>query len=640
MKMMIKKLRMQNFKGCEDSTMEFGHRTNIYGRNATGKTTIHDAVMWVLFNKMADGTKPDQIRPHNANGGNIDFVDIIVELTLEIDDLEYTIKKTQKQNWVQHHGSLEKVFEGNENCWEVNGIPKSQMEYRKWLNQMIDEEVFMFTASATAFMKLAMKKRREVLFNLVTDISNADVIAANNELDPVASIIATCTPEEAMKLATKNIRAYNKQLTEIPARIDELSKQIVRIDVSDMELQKNELQRQIDEAEKQREDALYAVEQASKTTDELMSLQFEKSEIEKRAIDNLNKEKSTVNEEINQIEQDFMQCVSRQNVIDFEIKSMSDRVSSIKEDKETLAKEFLEIKAEELAEDSKVCPTCGQAFPMERQEEIKKDFEKNKTDRLSDINIRGADMKKSIEELEATILEYNKELSEVKNKKIELNRRKTELMEILSKMPERPDLSDNQEYERICLEISKKEEALKTVNSSTAYRNQLKAQIDMWKQELETVNENLLKADSSMIENRIEILKKEQRTIAQKVADAEKNKYLLECFNRAKISMLTDAINSHFKIVKWKLFEKQVNGGYKEVCVPQINGNDYGKGLNTGHMIAAELDITSTLQKINDVSVPIFLDNAESINPENIPDIDSQLITLNVSTDDVLKVEV
>lgn len=641
MKMELKHLLLQNFKGCKELKIDFKHRTNIYGRNATGKTTIHDAVMWVLFNKMADGTKPDKIRPHDKTGKEIDFVDISATLDLEVDGVNYVIKKTQKQNWVKHHGEEKKVFEGNVNEWEVNGIPKTQMEFKKWMNQLVDEDVFMFTASASAFLKLPMKKRREQLFNLITEILNEDIIEKNPELVEIKGLLNNCTAEEAIKRAQKQITTYNKKLVEIPARIDEISKQRSNIDLADMELQKNELIRNIEQADKKREDILSAVDEVSKLSNELMKLQFEKVDIEKKSMDKLMTERQRVEGIIQNSENRFSQAVKRQAYLEPFIKNVESKISDAKKEKSMLASKYREISGEQFNKETCVCPTCGQVLQPEKIHEIEAEFSDKKKKRLAAINTQGMQLKAEIESNEKELGDASSEIVAIKNEKIALNKEKTDAMQELKEIPEYPDLSENQEYERICLEIAKLEEALKPMRNASSFKEQLKFQIDGWRHELVKVEKSIAMADDNSINERISELRAEQIESAQRISNSEKEMYLLEQFNRAKVEMLTDEINNHFNFVKWKLFEKQQNGRYKEICVPAVEGSDYGNGLNTGHMIAAEIDITSTLQRINKVSIPVFLDNAESVNTKNIPVVDCQLITLNVTeNDEKLRVEV
>ena len=103
------------------------------------------------------------------------------------------------------------------------------------------------------------------------------------------------------------------------------------------------------------------------------------------------------------------------------------------------------------------------------------------------------------------------------------------------------------------------------------------------------------------------------------------------------MDMLSDTINSKFKLVKWKLFDIQINGGLKETCELTLNGVPY-TDLNSAAKVQAGLDIINSMSAIYDVSAPIFIDNREGVN--SIPEVDAQVINLIVSRDQELKVEV
>ena len=78
MKIEIKKLHIENFKGTKQRTVEFGENTLICGANATGKTTIFDAFTWILFGKDSLGSAKFEIRPLDKNGKMIDNLEISV----------------------------------------------------------------------------------------------------------------------------------------------------------------------------------------------------------------------------------------------------------------------------------------------------------------------------------------------------------------------------------------------------------------------------------------------------------------------------------------------------------------------------------------------------------------------------------
>lgn len=55
MKITIKSIHIENFKGINMLDVNFSVKTKISGQNAVGKTTIFDAFTWLLFNKNSAG---------------------------------------------------------------------------------------------------------------------------------------------------------------------------------------------------------------------------------------------------------------------------------------------------------------------------------------------------------------------------------------------------------------------------------------------------------------------------------------------------------------------------------------------------------------------------------------------------------
>ena len=113
--MEIKKMVLDNFMGVKHLEVDFCNRTYIKGANEAGKTTIAHAFSWVMFNKTFDGNTPSKIRPHDANGIDIDMIEISATVTLVVDGKKIEFKKAQNQKWTKPHGSQEKRFDGNVN---------------------------------------------------------------------------------------------------------------------------------------------------------------------------------------------------------------------------------------------------------------------------------------------------------------------------------------------------------------------------------------------------------------------------------------------------------------------------------------------------------------------------------------------
>ena len=105
MKISLKSLHIENFKGIKQLDVTFGENTKISGQNASGKTTVFDAFTWLVFNKNSIGVEKFNIRPLDADGKQIDNVEIKIAAILEVDGKEVELCKIQKQNWVTkyHH---------------------------------------------------------------------------------------------------------------------------------------------------------------------------------------------------------------------------------------------------------------------------------------------------------------------------------------------------------------------------------------------------------------------------------------------------------------------------------------------------------------------------------------------------------
>ena len=232
----IKSLSGQNFMSYRDRSIEFGEHTVISGRNRMGKTTAKHLLNWILFDKNAEGKQATGIRPHDADGKDEDFVDIIGTVILEVDGRQVEIQKVQKQKWVTDRLTKEQKFSGNINVLYVNGVEKSEKDFKAWLNTVIGEQTYLECSNTDVFFGKDTKGRREMLFNRIPTVSNIDVINSDPEFYEVAEILHAGTPEEVdiddaiaavrrrIKGKGRGDRGLEGERDAFPARIDEASK--------------------------------------------------------------------------------------------------------------------------------------------------------------------------------------------------------------------------------------------------------------------------------------------------------------------------------------------------------------------------------------------------------------------------------
>ena len=651
------KMHIENFKGIKELDISFGKNTKIYGQNATGKTSIVDAYNWCLFDKNSIGEAKFQIRPLDANNNQINHVEIKVYVTLRIDGREITFKKVQKQNWVKKRGSLSETLQGNVNSFEIDEVPKKEKDYKEYIKNIINEDLFKLITNPQAFVGKKWQEQREELMKLAPDIDNEDVIATNPKLLSKLSLaLSLHNPEDLQAKAKKALSEYKKQQAEIPARIDEVRKSMTDIDVAELELQRNGLKEQIAEIEKSEEDMTAQYEKYQKDTDDLMDLKFKLSDMERKANEDNNTSKRKYEEQIADFDADISSSNRRIDALKQNIIDAGGTISAYEKKREELLADWKEENAKTYVdnlvfdENSAICPMCGQSYPEDKIEQIKDDFEQKKADvkakwekdhkdTLDRIVADGNRYKDLIENLKSKIDDAEAQLSAEQNKLQRMELEKEGLTDLLEALPDKVDISDSEAYKELASQIAEKEKILNTANSGAEMRQQLRIKKNGLKEELFEVEKQITSADNSAKEERIEELQQEMNDIADKVNEQEKMIYLLEEFTKAKMTMISKSVNEKFKIVNWKLFDKQVNGAIVECCECTVNGVPFS-ALNTGHRIVAGLDIISTLSEMYGVIAPIFIDNAEAINEFNIPKIEAQTILLSVSHDKQIEVRV
>lgn len=659
MRMILKSLHGENFKGIKSIDIKFGEKkTKISGQNASGKTTIFDIFSWLFFNKNSAGEEKFNVRPLDKDGHQIDNVEIKVVGVIEVDGKEVELSKAQKQNWVKKRGTDTVTLQGNVNSFEIDGYPKSEAEFKAYISGLAQsEEMFKMLTNPQYFSSLKWKDQRDILMKLVAEVSDVELARTDAKYAPlIAELEKAPSTDDIRAKFSKALSEWKKKQAEIPVRIDEAEKSKVDVDVAEQELLKADLERKIEALED-------LIGKSDVRIDEMrseeMHCQFEMSAIAQTMNNELSSKKREIENHKYDHErrlEDVRSSIRKaQDSIESSKKSISEqtlkKADLVKRYKEEREKKFDESKWV-FDENSTVCSLCGQRLQEDKIESLRADFSQRKADAIEIFNEEHAktlamivDDGNTCAEMIKNLTENNKELE---NKINTLKLHEAEEIDIikkfdeqLSKIPSCADYVQNAEYaklkakqDKLLADIAELESkgADKAVEDAKADKEKLKSQLD-------EVNKIIAQAANNvMIDDRIETLRDEQKEIGQKVADQEQMLYLLEEFIRFKLNKVSESINSHFKTVNFKLFEMQLNGGMKDCCECTVNGVPYST-LNSGHRIVAGLDIIRSLSELYGVSVPIFVDNAESLNEFNVPDMDAQLILLSVSEDKQLKVE-
>ena len=667
MQIRLKSLHLENFKGIQNITVDFSRRTNIHGANATGKTTIFDGFTWLLFNKDSAGNEKFDIRPLDAEGKRIDNVEIKATALLDVDGTEVELSKVQKQNWVKKRGTDTVSLQGNINSFEVDGYPKLESDYKAYINQLIPEDLFKILTSPQYFAGMDWKKQRTVLMKLAGGVSDLEIAGEDAKFALlIPELEKAPSTDDIRKKYTKALSEWKKRQAELPARIDEVSRQLVDVDVAELELYRNHLKEKIAETEQAMDNSAGAYKEYQARFEEVMTLRKEVQEYRKKAEDKAEEQREKIRKKIRDCDSTISIARQGSKFAVLEAERLERQIGSRQEEKVSLQNEWRAKKAQnyqeyvplpDLGQDALICPVCHREFQDDRREQIIRDHEelcrKHEEDYRKGMDAFELDKKKSLAAIEEkgnavveTIRNLKAEKERIQNQIAEHEKNvknaeteKADLEKILLQIPVDAGLSDDQVFAEMQLRLSKMEEALSSMNNGEDSRSQMKIRLSGLREELSATEQKIASSDNSKVEARIEELQEEQREVGQKVADQEQMLYLLDQFVMEKMQRISELINSKFDTVSWKLFDIQINGGVKECCECTVNGVPYS-ALNSGHRIVAGLDIIRSLSQLYEASAPIFIDNSESINEFNLPDMDAQMICLSVSEDRELKAEV
>ena len=635
--MKIKSITIENFKGISKQTVDFNDVTEICGANATGKTTVFDALTWLLFDKDSLGNSKFDIRTLDADGNKIHNTEIMVMAIMDIDGKEVTIKKVQKENWVKKRGSDVAELQGNKNEFEIDGFPKSAKDYQSFISGIVDEDLFKMLTNPMHFPNMKWQEQRAILMKMLPDVSDIEIAKECGFEEIIPDLEKADTLEDVRAKYAKGVKEWKKKQAELPVRIDEVSKQKVVVDVASLEKAKAECDDKLKSIQNKYEELANKITDNREIESQIMELKFEQAQVEKEYNSANHKRREKVSKDIEDKKSTLFAQRTDISIVEGQINADKALLEKINADGLTLNKKYADVAKRRFDGTDNVCPTCGQKMPKSALEHAEADFEEWKAAELKAITDTGKNLKLQKAETEDRIARNSKEIEELKQSTDVLETELMKLERTLKAIPADAEPNTIDEWNELQKSIDARQDLLNQPMPYDRYALdhediEIRRQISNLESELH--KEELNKA----IDARIEELRTEQLEVAQMVADAEKMLYQLEEFTRAKMEKVSELIDAKFEGINWKLFELQINGGMRECCELTVGGVPYSS-LNNGHRIISGLQIIKTLQKEFDVSVPVFIDNAEAISDGNFPDMECQVVKLIVTDDAELTIK-
>ncbi len=636
----LMRLSVRDFKGIASRDINFGGKDAVIsGRNGEGKTSIYDALCWLLTGKDARGNQPESegfnIKPRDKDGNVLAGVMPTVAGVFEVDGEDITFKKVFKEKWEKPRGAAEAKFSGHTTEHYIDDIPRKEAEYRRIVGELVDEEAFRMLTDVYRFPDaLKWQERRKLLFDLCGVQDDASIMAADARFAPLSTAVGRWTVDEYKQSLKSQRRAVNGTLEMLPIRIDEVEKSVAGLRDMDFAQICTDIT-QLEDGKRALEAELYDITHNTALVSAKNALTTLRNDLDKLENENAAHRRSqevpfvdprpAMQRELDALreaqkrQQDAV-CGEQAQIEMGNLRLEDYRAQWRKISKETYASK-------------NTCPTCGQALPADKVQQAKERFEHDKKERMNRLKMDSDVLKQGLFNLEKAMKEHQNEADR-------LDRLVQELSDKLATTvaPELPVIEDLPDYIKQNAElldaIRQAEVRVQQLSSDSDARvREVKAQIMDADAKLSGLRTELVKEGNiKAAAQRVEELRADQRTQAAELDRIDGMLYLCEEFTRYKVDSITDAINGRFRRASFRLFREQINGGLEDCCDVMMEGRPYGS-LSDGEKIKIGLDIVQTLSEFYCVRVPLFVDRAESVT--NFPELGTQVIRLMVADKDM-----
>ena len=628
--MKISQLNLSGFKGATAvSLVANGGNVNVYGANESGKTTLVDGYLWTLTGRDSRNQADFDIKTV-VNGEPIHKRDHSVEI---VGDDGTSLKKTYREVWKREKGSQDDKFSGHENEYRIDGVASTERDFKAKVASICGDEklIPLLTIPGYACDVLPWKELRARLIEVCGDVSDTDVIASNSLLADLPKILGSKTIDQYREIIKERKKAINKDLGETRTRIDEASRSIPN---------SPENPKSFYESEDARLRSILAGYQSSRAEIVSGGAVSAKSNdirtIEGLMIDRANELKSMTVDNGADARKAKAEKTDELSNATFSVSSIRRRIDSLNADISRTEPRLIQLRNEMDAEKAKSpnvvdkCPTCGTALDPEKVEAAIAEFNTAKADRIAAILAQGKGLRADQDRLGHEVAQLTKELETATEL---VTRLQSELAGITIPAPTVVSVETDTRYQELAKDKAQLESELAELRTSSA---SAVAEVDSLISAVNAQindNTNILAVftarDRALV--RIAELQETEKVASSEYTKLDHHQHLTEVFIRTKVKMLTDRINAKFKLTRWTLFEEQVNGALNEVCIATYKGVPW-RSLNNAATVNVGLDIINTFSDHYGVTMPVFVDNAESVS--EIIETRGQQIRLIVSKDD------
>lgn len=665
-------LKLNNFMGGSVEIKPDGKNISVLANNRVGKSRLFNAYEWAVSGKNAVNSMDFEIKNLDSENNPIHHLDHFVELIFDIDGKKLVVERDWVEDWGATNGTLEKKLKGHKTQYHIDGSEAlGETEFFRRLDNYFPSKWFQTLTNPLYFIlylkadskdkKQDWKVRRDTLTSLFGDITDDEIIAANESLFGLSKILDGRPVDHVKGIIKEQAAQTKKDRDEKEVRIKENNRTLSLLDLSGLSLPT--LQADKETTQKLYNDKtaeLKEIESGGKLSEERVQLRQVGLDIQNLVFDWNNKIEErlkpikqqvadlsdAINQQKEKLEANKSTIRTKENLVNEKNKEKEGLLgcwNGLKFKLEGAQNQFNDLNAKEfIYEPSAVCAVCG-AFPENQpnssEENMREKFNQRKAEgltdlqttindyqkRMNEISVTGTNLKTEIESLKTeieTLKETNEKLqgdiTDLEAAKEKLNAEMTNERQKEIDAPEY--LAKLKEKTAIAAEIAQLE------TDARPLMEKAKAEQAKLLETLNAINSDIAKFDTKVsTEKRIKELVAEEKKLSTEYEKYQSQLYMIEQFTRLKVSSLEEKINGQFEIVRWKMFSQQVNGGIEECCDAMVNGVTI-TGLNSEARINAGADVIRAFSRKLNLFLPVFFDNAESVT--DLLPTESQVIRL------------
>lgn len=637
----LRKIVIDNFKGMRHFELEIeSMMTEIHGTNGTGKTSLYDAYLWLLTGKDSKGSEAFKVQPVDENNETIPKLTTSVSCLFSIDGVETTFRRSLSQKWSKPKGTDHEILKGNTTDYFIDDVPVTATAFgAKVKESFCDIDKLRMMSSVFQFFSLPVKEARAMLVQMAGEMP--DLLTEDAYPRLFKDVKETKSVEGSKQRALFARKKDDDARTGIPLRIDENERKRPVHDFAALKIEAERIDRRISEIDgvlQRHADATLfdACADLNKKLNEVRShIDDCERSFRKEREDRIEKFRSQLskhNRNADEANADISSCNRKIVDLKFEINGYENDLNRCKE-------EWTKVNLNEFKDTvDAVCPTCGRPFDddevTEKRNELIRRFNVDKVERLKEISAKGS----RISELLTDAFNRRKELEDkLFNMTESLKGFRHAISDVQMKINEVPTVENLKEASREYMTLISKEASLKekiSVEKDKSKNAFDDTEIENEKLSLKARQKDVLRmlgeeSRIKEIEERRRQLEQEAVDVAARIAEHDALLHEIRMYGKERINAVEERVSGMFKIVKFQMYERNItNDGEKEICEPLINGVPYSNNLNYASKVNAGIDVINAISRWIGVSMPVFIDNKESI--VNTIESYGQVITLVV----------